>query len=365
MKFRYEFYGILDLEKIKKSLSNVLEIYPFIGGKITKDNNNYSIDISNPMIKLIINNNDNISSDDNFLFIVSLNKNTNITILELYINHVIGDGRTINNILKTWSDIYQEKYIKKNIVMERYNTISKYKNIIDIKIDNNLNLYKTFNFRDIEFIINSPKLYKCIIEFNKREIKILKTISNSYSSLDSLSSYLYNVCNSIENERKLEHVCTSIDFRKKINIDLDTIGNYVIVVFTNKINNKQNNKNFNLKNVSKHIRDSINSINNDIIDKCSNNIEYYRRLGKFEEYTYNIKDNFFVTDSWTTFDINKINFGLSVKEFIPPSVPIPYLTLYTKNNENIIANILIPDKLKNVFEKIIYKDKKELFKDYY
>lgn len=237
MKIKYDFYGILDLEKIKKSLSNVLEIYPFIGGKIINDNNNYSIDISNPMIKLIINNNDNISSDNNFLFIVSLSRSKNITILELHINHVIGDGKTINNILKTWSDLYQEKYIKKDILIERYNTISNYKYKM-VKIDNNLHLYKTFN-KDIEFIINSPKLYKCIIEFNKKEIEILKNISNSYSSLDSLSSYLYNVCNSIENEKKLEHVCTSIDFRKKINIDLDTIGNYVIVVPTNKITNKK------------------------------------------------------------------------------------------------------------------------------
>lgn len=117
--------------------------------------------------------------------------------------------------------------------------------------------------------------------------------------------------------------------------------------------------------MSKYIRNSIDSINNDIINRCSNNIEYYRRLGKFEEYTYNIKDNYFVTDSWTKFDINNINFGLIVKEFTPPSLPISYLTLYMKNNENIIVNILIPDKKKDIFKEIVYNDKRELFKDYY
>lgn len=97
MKFIYEFYGLLDLEKIKKSLSDTLKIYPFIGGKLINNNNNYFIDISNPIIKIIINNNNiNISSDNEFLFIVALKENKNITTLELYINHVIGDGKTIN-----------------------------------------------------------------------------------------------------------------------------------------------------------------------------------------------------------------------------------------------------------------------------
>lgn len=367
MKFKYEFYGLLDLNKIKKSLEDTLNIYPFIGGKMVNHDNFYFIDITNPIIKLIIDPEDNIniSADNEFLFIVVFKKYKNITILELYINHIIGDGKTINDILKTWSDIYQNKYIENNIIMERYKPISIYKNITDIKKDKYLNLYKIFNFQDIDFMINSPPLDKCIIEFNKQEIEILKNISKSYSSLDALSSYLFNICSDIEKNKKLEYICTSIDFRKRINIDLNTLGNYVILANTDKINNENNNKNLKLRNVSKYIRKSINNIDNNMIDKCSTNIEYHRRLGKFEEYTYNIRDNYFITDSWTTFDINNINFGLIVKDFIPPFVSIPYLTLYMKSNENIIVNILIPDKLKNVFKDIIIKDKKEKFKDYY
>lgn len=249
--------------------------------------------------------------------------------------------------------------------MERYNPISKYNKILEIKKKEDLNLYKIFNFQDINFINNNSNLYKCILEFNKEEIKILKNISNSYSSLDSLSSYLFIICNEIEKDKNLEYICTSVDFRKRINIDLNTLGNYVVVVNTDKINIEKDNKNLKLKNASKYIRNSINNIDNNIIDKCSNNIEYHRRLGKFEEYTYNIKSNYFVTDSWTTFDINNINFGLTIKDFIPPSLPIPYLTLYMKHNENIIVNILIPEKLKNVFKEIVYNDKKQLFRDYY
>lgn len=97
--------------------------------------NFYFIDITNPIIKLIIDPEDNIniSADNEFLFIVVFKKYKNITILELYI-------KTINDILKTWSDIYQNKYIENNIIMERYKPISIYKNITDIKKDKYLNL---------------------------------------------------------------------------------------------------------------------------------------------------------------------------------------------------------------------------------
>lgn len=47
-------------------------------------------------------------------------------------------------------------------------------------------------------MVNSPPLDKCIIEFNKQEIEKLKNISKSYSSLDPLSSYLFNICSDIE-----------------------------------------------------------------------------------------------------------------------------------------------------------------------
>lgn len=336
IKIKYEFHGLIELEKFKMSLLKLLDLYPFIGGNLINDNNNYFIDTSSPRLKIILydDKKPQIISDNEYLFIVLLKKNENNTLLDLHINHIIGDGTTINQIIKKWNDIYQQKNIVNKNILERKELISKYKKV-NIKYDNNLELYKNISYKEF----NMYKLTECVFTFNKKEIKILKDKSESYSLLDALSAYLFIICNNIKEDPKFDNISTCFNFRKIINIDKNTFGNYVVFIKTKIINSNEN-----IINISKKIRNSINEIDTDIINKCSNNIEFYRRMGKFEEYNWDIinKKTCFVTNSWTNFDMNKINFGLKIKKFTPHVLPIPYSVMYVKDNENIIVNISVP-----------------------
>jgi Transferase family len=367
MKFVYIYEGNICLESFKSSLSSTLFLYPFIGGKIIENDNNYYIDISDPTIRLILcyDNMVNIDTllDNNSLFVVVLTKcDINIYKMEIYINHVIGDGKTINNILETWSNIYENKYENNDIILDRYKLINDYIKIKDIKDNPNFNLYKLFDWKKASYINDDNNLINCKFIFDKNEISILKEISKSYSSLDSLSAYLYVIFNNIE--QSFKRISTTIDFRKIVEINENTIGNYAILINTEKNEYKTNNKNQYLQHTSKLIRESINKVNKKLIEEIGENIENNRRKGNFKKYIPNSDNDCFITDSWVSLNLNNINFGLKIKQFVPPRLPIPYFTIYMKSENGILANVLIPHHWEDKIKNIINNDKKTLFEKY-
>lgn len=355
INYIYILKGKIDIEKIKKSLSSILDYYPIIGGKLRKEDNYYYIDIKNPFVNIYYNYTDigNINYKNN-LFSVFINCDDNKTILKIIMNHVIGDAKTMENVMISWENEYNNIKNDKNINLKRYKTFSYYKRINNIIENKDVNIYKLynqekFNLSDMENLENYKFCIPTVL------LKKLKEKTISFSSLDSLSAYLFNVCKSLENTQTLKKVCTAVNFRKRINIDENLTGNYIITVSTE----IQDNKSLNIRSIietSKDIRKSINGVNVGLINKHGLNIEFYRRKFLFEKYMFNLSNDCFITNSWINYNINKCNFKLELEDFTPPYIPIPYFTLYTKINDKIYINIMLPKNVISDFKNIINND---------
>lgn len=363
ISYTYIFKGIIDIKKIKKSLSSVLFYYPIIGGTLKKENNYYYIDIRNSFVNIYYNydNMENINYN-NRLFNVFINCNNNKTILKIILNHIIGDAKNIENIMILWTKKYNNMKNYENIKLKRYKTFSFYKNINNIIENKEINIYKLYNQEKFN-IPNLENLQNYKFCISNDLLKILKEKTSSFSCLDSLSSYLFNICKNIEKVKKLKKVCTAVNFRKRIGIDKNLSGNYIITVTTDEQQSDILNINSMIE-TSKKIRESINKVNVDLIKKHGLNIEYYRRKKLFEKYMFELSNDLFITNSWIEYDINKCNFNLELERFLPPSIPFPYFTLYTKNNNNICINIMLPKDIIHDFKKIINNDFSNNFNNY-
>lgn len=182
--------------------------------------------------------------------------------------------------------------------------------------------------------------------------------------MDCLSSYLFNICRLLEKKQNINTICTTINFRNKINIDENTCGNCIITMPIIDINLDNILNLESIINTSKNIRKSINLVNKELIDKHGINIEYYRRNNLFEKYIFNLHNNYFLTNSWTSFKFKEFDFNLNIIKFTPPSIPLPYFTLYIDSNKEIEINIMLPKNIKYSFIKIINNDINKEFRNY-
>lgn len=173
--FTYEFEGLLEIDKLKESLSYTLSIFPFIGGKLITEKQNYYINNDECLINLfVLEDFKKIDVlDDNKLFKVYLKYDDNKSTLKIILNHIIGDGKTIENIIKIWSNKYKNINNKDYINLERYKKISEYKNIKEIVIDKSLNIYGLNNFSFSDFP-NIDILENVNLKISKKVLKILK-----------------------------------------------------------------------------------------------------------------------------------------------------------------------------------------------